>query len=501
MGRSLAASHVNANDISWWGKTAVLVGDSTMAGGNFTKTIAGSAISGDGTTVTVTAESHGRWPGGPVFIGGANDNRFNGAHTVDTVPDSSHFTYKVSASKSFASPATDSSSTVQILGDEKQTDRNFFQIANWKNGSPFGQVVNRAVSGTTTTKQRARFSEDVLSLNPDLVVLMGFTNDIRADQTFATITTNIRAMCEQALAAGVLVILCTSTPFDSAATGYSTTRLDTFLAVNTWIRNYCARTPGVHLLDVFLLCTDGTNATGNWRSNYSIADKVHPSNLAAQRIAASSTPAAQDLSTLLASIAPTLRRVNATCIRDDRNITSAATNYAYNPLMQGASGTLLGTVSGAAPNSWTVTNGSGPAVAASVAASADGIGNDLILSLGGSGTGAIDVLGTGVHSIVSAGDVFELSAHLQGATLAGITYIALYIDSTFSGLSFQAGSFYPSGSTPSWADDFDLMIVCPRITIPAGGASLFRPRLQISVGSASSAVIKLGQVALRKIVE
>lgn len=484
------------------GKTAVLAGDSTIAGGNYVTAINGSAISGNGRTVTVTATDHRRWPGGPVFVGGANDDRFNGAYIVDSVPDSSHFTYNLPASKSFGSPTTDSSPTVQILGDEKVTDRNFFQIANWKNGCPFGRVYNRAVSGTTTTKQRARFREDVLSLKPDLLVLMGFTNDIRSDVPFATIVGNIRAMCEQALAAGAFVILCTSTPFDSRATGYSTTRLDAFLAVNTWIRNYCARTPGVCLLDVFLLCTDGASATGNWRTNYSIADKVHPSNLAAQRIASSNTPAAQDLTTLLATIAPTLRRVNAVCIRDDYSVSNQSKNFAYNPLMQGAGGTKLGTVSGTVPNSWTVTNSSGPALAASVAASADGIGNDLVLTLGGSGTGPIDVLGTGVHALVQPGDVFELSAHLQGSSLAGIAYAALYIDATLAGISsLQPGSFYPSGSTPAWADDFDLMIVCPRIAIPSGGASLFRPRLQISVESASSAVFKLGQVALRKIVE
>lgn len=473
------------------------MGDSIIAGGNYLVTGPGSILSASGTTVTVTVANHTRFVGSQVFIGGALDDRFNGTYTVATRVSSSIFTYQ-SPNDFGAGPVSDLASTVQVMAEERYVDRNALLIANSLAGSPIGRLVNRAVSGSTTTKQLSRITQDVLSLSPDVVLWGPSTNDARADLTAAQMIANLKSGVDQLVAAGLLVILHTGTPFDSGATSYTTARLDAYTAAQAWCREYARAKRDVILFDMFALLTDSATATGDFKSSYPVADKVHISPYGHQRLASSATPPSQSLVGILNTLYPSAKRYGVYNRRDDRNAASAATNYAYNPLLQGTSGTVLGTASGNVPTSWTGTNGSGPAVAFSVASRSDGLGNDAVATLGGSGTGTIDLLGTNVQSLVTAGDVFQLSANVQGSSLAGIGYIRLYIDANIDSVAVTIDALGPSSLTPYWPDNFDGIFRGVKFTVPSGSITVFRPRLQISVSATSSAIIKLGLVEMRK---
>ena len=75
--------------------------------------------------------------------------------------------------------------------------------------------VDRGISGQTTSQMLVRFREDVLQLNPEIVVILAGINDIAEntgpyteDYTFG----NIKTMVDLAEAHGIKVILCSILP-------------------------------------------------------------------------------------------------------------------------------------------------------------------------------------------------------------------------------------------------------------------------------------------------
>ena len=72
--------------------------------------------------------------------------------------------------------------------------------------------VDRGVSGQNTTQMLARFQKDIVDLNPQVVVIMGGTNDLAQGVTKKQILANLTAMAEMADAAGIKVVLCSVTP-------------------------------------------------------------------------------------------------------------------------------------------------------------------------------------------------------------------------------------------------------------------------------------------------
>lgn len=69
------------------------------------------------------------------------------------------------------------------------------------------EVINRGISGDTTGGMLARLERDVLSERPDLVILMGGSNDIFFSQDLKSAKGNISAMVFQCLASRIKVIL------------------------------------------------------------------------------------------------------------------------------------------------------------------------------------------------------------------------------------------------------------------------------------------------------
>ncbi len=60
-------------------------------------------------------------------------------------------------------------------------------------------IVNKGINGNTTTDMLNRFTEDVISLNPNKIFIMGGTNDLLCNRSVNSIVDNIELMIKESL--------------------------------------------------------------------------------------------------------------------------------------------------------------------------------------------------------------------------------------------------------------------------------------------------------------
>lgn len=85
----------------------------------------------------------------------------------------------------------------------------------------FQGATDVGIAGQTTDQMLARFDSDVISHHPDIVIILGGTNDMLrvANPT----TDNIAAMAARAMAVGIHVVLCTLPPIERWSAGVTIT--------------------------------------------------------------------------------------------------------------------------------------------------------------------------------------------------------------------------------------------------------------------------------------
>ena len=75
--------------------------------------------------------------------------------------------------------------------------------------------INRGISGQTTPQMLLRFREDVINLNPSVVIILAGTNDIAGNSGYISLESiidNIKSMAEIANANGIKVIISSILP-------------------------------------------------------------------------------------------------------------------------------------------------------------------------------------------------------------------------------------------------------------------------------------------------
>jgi lysophospholipase L1-like esterase len=166
-----------------------------------------------------------------------------------------------------------------FLGDSSTTSGetvDYTMLANYPNYASIfslgriNRVKNAGVSGNTLAQMLARFDTDVTPYNPDVVFLLGGTNDMPAT-ALATSQANVIAIVAKIIAIGAKPVLCTIPPRDTLYHSAIT-------AFNAWITSY-AQTSGFDLIDFWTLLADPV--TENYKAGYS-ADGIHPQTLAKQ---------------------------------------------------------------------------------------------------------------------------------------------------------------------------------------------------------------------------
>lgn len=134
--------------------------------------------------------------------------------------------------------------------------------------------IGRGISGQTTPQMLVRFRQDVIDLEPEVVVILAGTNDIAGNtgpMTLNEILDNIKSMAELADANGIKVILCSVLPaYDYPWRPGLNPNLK-IPALNSMIKEY-AQAKGFIYLDYFSEMADERNGLPKKYAE----DEVHP---------------------------------------------------------------------------------------------------------------------------------------------------------------------------------------------------------------------------------
>jgi lysophospholipase L1-like esterase len=147
----------------------------------------------------------------------------------------------------------------------------------WIKGDPSlfeNDVLDRGISGQTTSQMLVRFREDVLDLHPAVVQILGGTNDLAGNTgptTLAQIQGNIATMAELAHAHGIKVILGSIPPAAHFSWRPHISPVEQIRAMNAWLRDY-ARRKGYTYADYYALLAE---ADGSFKPAITL-DGVHP---------------------------------------------------------------------------------------------------------------------------------------------------------------------------------------------------------------------------------
>lgn len=135
--------------------------------------------------------------------------------------------------------------------------------------------VDKGISGQNTTQMLSRFQKDVIDLNPQVVVIMGGTNDLAQGVAKEQILANVSAMAEMADEAGIQVVLCSVTPCNDSYSKLSDpkTKGAHIITLNGMIQSY-AGTKGFAWCDYWtsLVADDGLAL----KEEYRLYDNLHP---------------------------------------------------------------------------------------------------------------------------------------------------------------------------------------------------------------------------------
>jgi len=151
-------------------------------------------------------------------------------------------------------------------------------------GKPY---VNRGISGQTTPQMLVRFRQDVINLQPKVVIILAGTNDIAGNtgpMRNEDIEGNLSSMAELARAHGIRVVLCSIMPVhnytEKAKDFFAQRPQSRILALNQWIKDYCAKNDIVYV-DYFSAMVDDKGMMKKELAD----DGLHP-NAAGFKIAA-----------------------------------------------------------------------------------------------------------------------------------------------------------------------------------------------------------------------
>jgi lysophospholipase L1-like esterase len=147
-------------------------------------------------------------------------------------------------------------SRVVFLGDSI-TD--YWKLPDYFPGKPY---INRGIDGQTTPEMLVRFRQDVIALHPKVLVVLAGTNDIAGVTGPALnedIEANYASMAELARAHRIRMVFASILPVHNythdAEESFALRPRDRILALNKWLKDYCAKNGFVYL-DYFSALVD-----------------------------------------------------------------------------------------------------------------------------------------------------------------------------------------------------------------------------------------------------
>jgi len=129
---------------------------------------------------------------------------------------------------------------VVFMGDSITEGWHFDGPDGFFTGKPY---INRGISGQTTPQMLVRFRQDVIALQPKVVVILAGINDIAGNtgpMTLEQTEDNLASMADLAAAHHIRVVLCSVTPAFDFPWRPGMTPAPKVLALNAWIKTYAA---------------------------------------------------------------------------------------------------------------------------------------------------------------------------------------------------------------------------------------------------------------------
>ncbi|WP_411279434.1 SGNH/GDSL hydrolase family protein [Gemmatimonas sp.] len=114
-------------------------------------------------------------------------------------------------------------------------------------GKPY---IGRGISGQTTPQMLVRFRQDVVSLKPAVVVILGGTNDIAGNtgpSSLEMIEDNIASMAQIAQANGIRVVLSSVLPVFDYPWKPGLAPAPKIVSLNAWMKQYALTHNAVYL--------------------------------------------------------------------------------------------------------------------------------------------------------------------------------------------------------------------------------------------------------------
>lgn len=139
-------------------------------------------------------------------------------------------------------------------------------------------VHNAGVPGNTTAQMLARLRRDVFAHHPDMLFVLGGTNDAGDDFAVSTTVANVRKIVEAAKAQGIEVVLLTIPPNNALPCSRLARLRETNAALIT-----LGKTEGITVVDVYSALA---SASGRLPAAYVAADGLHLSTRGEEVVAA-----------------------------------------------------------------------------------------------------------------------------------------------------------------------------------------------------------------------
>ena len=138
-------------------------------------------------------------------------------------------------------------------------------------------ILNRGISGQTSSQMLLRFGQDVIDLKPKMVVILAGINDIAENLgpiSIDAIFENVRSMVELAKENKIEVVLCSVLPANHFYWNPKIKPVDKILELNSLIENY-SDVQKITYIDYYSAMVDNENGLPKKYAD----DGVHP-NLA-----------------------------------------------------------------------------------------------------------------------------------------------------------------------------------------------------------------------------
>jgi lysophospholipase L1-like esterase len=114
---------------------------------------------------------------------------------------------------------------------------------------PGKAYINRGIGGQTTPQMLVRFRQDVLDLQPKVVIILAGTNDIAGNtgpMRLEDIEADYASLAELARGHGIKVIYCSVLPVhnytERSKDFFAQRSPEKILELNRWLKNYCSYT-------------------------------------------------------------------------------------------------------------------------------------------------------------------------------------------------------------------------------------------------------------------